>query len=72
MADDPPLDEFHHEGLSTVGLFQAVDGGDVGMVQRCEDFGFALEAGNPVGIAIQRGLLLWFEQKGVWKPRRKK
>ena len=45
------LDQFHDEGLGLVGIFQAVDGGDVGMIQRGEGLGFALEAGNPFRIA---------------------
>ena len=32
------------------GLFQAVDGGDVGMVQRGEDSGLTLEPGQAFGI----------------------
>ena len=31
-------------------LFDAVDGGDIGVVEGSEDLGFAGEAGNPVGI----------------------
>ena len=37
------LDELHHEGLDAVGVLQPVDGGDVRMIQRGEDFRFALE-----------------------------
>ena len=36
------------------GFFEAVDGGDVRMVQRGEYLGFALEAGQPIGIARER------------------
>ena len=49
-----PLDQFHDEGFGPVGLFQAIDGGDVGMVQRREGLGFALEAGDPVGVTGER------------------
>ena len=44
------LDEFHDEGLDAVGVLQPVDRRDVRMIQRGEDFRFALEAGQPVGI----------------------
>ena len=44
------LDQFHHEGLHTVGVFQAVDRGDIWVVQGCEDLGLPLKAGKPVGI----------------------
>ena len=44
------LDEFHHEGIDAVGVLQPVDGRDVRMVQRGEDFRFALESGKALGI----------------------
>ena len=38
------LDEFHHEGADAVGhVVQAVDSGDVGVIQRGEDFRFPLK-----------------------------
>ena len=36
---------------SSICVFEAVDGGDVGMIQRREELRFALEAGQPIGIA---------------------
>ena len=45
-----PLDQFEHQRLGAFSLFQPVDVPDVGMVQRGEDLGFALEAGQAVGI----------------------
>ena len=47
------LDEFHHEGGHAPAFFQAVDGRDVRVVQRREDFGFALKAGQSVRIRRQ-------------------
>ena len=51
-----PLDEFHHQRDCAGAPFQAVDVGDVRMIQRREDFRFALEprhtfsvGGNEVG-----------------------
>ena len=35
-------------------LLDAVDGGDVGMIQRGEDLGFALEARQPIGVVRER------------------
>ena len=48
------LDQFHHEGGDAVGVLQSVDGCDVRMIQRGEDFRFALKASQPVGITHQR------------------
>ena len=46
-----PLDQFEDQRseLAALGLFQPVDVPDVGMVQRGEDLGFALEPGQAVG-----------------------
>ena len=38
------VDQFHHERLDAVGVLQPVDGRDVRMIQRREDFRFTLEA----------------------------
>jgi hypothetical protein len=43
------LDELHHES-GRAGILEAVDGGDVRMVQRGEDLRFPLETGAAVGI----------------------
>ena len=48
------LDQFHHEGGRAPALFEAVDGGDVWLVQRAEDLGFTLEAREPIGIVSER------------------
>ena len=48
------LDEFHHEGLHAVGVLEPVDRGDVRMIQRGEDFRFALKAGQAVGVGCER------------------
>ena len=45
------LDELQDERGFPIGVFQPVNGGDVGMVQRGEELRFALEAGQPIGIA---------------------
>ena len=50
-----PLDQFHHERGGAAGSFQAVDRGDVRMIQRGEDFGFALKAREPLGVGGHRG-----------------
>ena len=42
------LDEFHHQGLDALGVFQPVDGRNVRMIQRGEDFRFALEPRHAV------------------------
>ena len=42
-----PLDQLHDQRLGLVGLFQAIDGRYVGVVQRGEDFGLALKPRQP-------------------------
>ncbi len=44
------LDEFHHERGGTAAFFEPIDGSNVRMIQRGEDFRFALEASQSVGI----------------------
>src|SRR5262249_27417524 len=46
--------QLHHERPDVVGLFQAVDVGDVRVIQRGESLGFALEAGHPVHVRRKR------------------
>ena len=48
------LDQFHHERGDALALFEPVDGGDIRMVQRGEDFGFTLKPREPVGVAPRR------------------
>ncbi len=45
-----PLDQFEHERLGAVRIFEPVDRRDMGMVQRREDLGFALEPGESIGV----------------------
>ncbi len=45
-----PLDQLHHQRGLTVSAFEAVNPGDVGMVQRSEDFRFALEPGQSIAV----------------------
>jgi hypothetical protein len=49
------LYELHHERLDAGGVFQSVDGRDVRMVQRSEDFGFALKAREPIIVSGEGG-----------------
>ncbi len=42
-----PFDQFQNQRLLPFGFFQPVDVADVGMVQGGQDFGFALEPGQP-------------------------
>ena len=48
------FDQFHHEGRDAPALFDAVDGGDVGMIQRGQGLGFALEAREPIDLVRER------------------
>ena len=44
------LDEFHHERRDAAALFEAVDTGDVGMIQRRERLRFARESRQAIGV----------------------
>ena len=48
------LDEFHHERLDAVGVFQPVDSRDVRMIQRGEDLRFALEPRHSFTVQRER------------------
>jgi hypothetical protein len=48
------FDEFHHERGSALTLFESVDGCDIGMIQRGEDFGFALKTCEPIVVSGER------------------
>ena len=45
------LDQFHHQRPDAAVFFEAVDVGDVRVVQRRERLGFAGEPGQPFGVA---------------------
>jgi hypothetical protein len=44
------LDELHDERLNAVGVLESVDRGDVGMIERREDFRFTLKTRQPFNI----------------------
>ena len=44
-----------------VRLFEAIDGSNVWMIQRCQHLGFALEAGEPIRI-LRKGLRQYFDR----------
>ena len=45
------LDEFHYEGCGAAGAFDAVNERDVGVIQRGQRPGFAVETREPIGIS---------------------
>ena len=45
-----PFDELHHQEVTAAGLLQPVERGDVGMIERGERLGFALEPRHAIGI----------------------
>ncbi len=49
------LDELHHQRQDAVLPLEAVDRGDVWMVERREDPCLALEAGDAIGVRDKRG-----------------
>ena len=44
------LDEFHHEGGHAPAFFEAVDGGNVRMIQGGQRLRFTLKASQPIGV----------------------
>ena len=42
--------QFHDQGMRGAGLFEAVDRGNVGMIQRRQHFRFALKTRDPLAI----------------------
>ena len=44
------FDQLQHQEVDGVGLLEAVDRADVGVVERRQQLGFALEPGEPVGV----------------------
>ena len=52
LASVSAVNQFHHQRVS--GFFDAIDLGDIGVIQRGQHFGFALEAGQPFGIIRDR------------------
>ena len=55
------LDEFQYKEEGSLGLFQIVDRSNIGMIQRGENFGFALEAADAVRI---EGSFAWQDLDG--------
>ena len=48
------VDQLHDERLYAGAIFEAVDRGDVQVIERGQDFGFALEASQPIAIRCQQ------------------
>src|SRR5262245_15344552 len=64
--------ELEHERADAVGFFEAVDGGDVWMIERCEHLRLTLKAREAIGVGRQGG---WKDrqrdialQSGVARP----
>src|SRR4030095_10695701 len=47
------VDKFQDKKPRAVDLVQIMNGGDIGMVQRCQGDGFALKPGDSVGITAE-------------------
>src|SRR5262245_54166772 len=48
------LDEFHHQRRRLVGALEAVNRGDVRVIERGQGLGFTLKSREPVGVGSQR------------------
>ena len=49
------LDQLQHDRVNTVGRFEAVDGGNVRVIECCQRLGFPLEARATAGILGKEG-----------------
>lgn len=47
------LNQFHDQGMDAAGFLEAVDLGDVRMIQGREGLGFPLEPGDALGVSGQ-------------------
>jgi hypothetical protein len=66
VGEGRALDQLHHERVRAAGLLEAVDRGDVGMIQRRQGLRLALEAGEAVRVrANASGSTLI----ATWRPR---
>ena len=54
ICQGPPFDKLQNQCLLALGLFQSVDVSDVGMVERRQNFGFALEPCEAIRIIRER------------------
>jgi len=55
LGERVALHQLQHQETRPAGLFEAVDAGDVRMVERRQRAGLALESGEPVGIRCELG-----------------
>lgn len=55
LGDRRTFHQFHHQRVLGAGIFQAVDGSNVRVIQRRQNFGFAAEMAQPVGVACNSG-----------------
>ncbi len=44
------LDQFHHQNMCSIDMFEPEEGGNIGVIERREDLGFSFEPGVTVGI----------------------
>jgi hypothetical protein len=51
IGEGRPFDQFKDQRLDTAAVLESVDAGNIGMAQRCQGPGFALETGDPLGVA---------------------
>jgi len=54
ICESRPVDELHHQRDNAIAFLEAVQDGDVGMVQRGEYFGFALKSCEPFRVGGER------------------
>jgi len=54
VSERRPFDQLHDQGVSVVGVFESVNRSDVRVIERGEDFGFALKPGHSFSIACER------------------
>ena len=50
LSERRALDQLEHQGRRAIGVFQAVNDGDIGMVQRSQDLRLALKASQTLRV----------------------
>ena len=61
IGERRPFDQLQHQRADAVGFLNAVDGSDVGMIQRSEDVSLAFESREPIRVECEE---LWQDLDG--------
>ena len=53
LGEGRAFDQLQHEEMLPVGLFESMNGCDVGMIERSQQLGFPAETGNTVRVPCE-------------------